>query len=151
MSLKNHIAILKGMNNATVESGWFETARYPDGTSVAYVMAVNELGYVADGGQEIIPARPHIQLAAHNCLPGARKIAEWGIIAIAQGTETPDAVMGKIGLHLEGEIVKSIRDGGWQPNAPSTIAKKGFDKPLIDSGLAWQSVSSKTSLQGDKE
>lgn len=151
MNLKQHIAALKSMNNATVESGWFETATYPDGTPVAYVMAVNELGYVADGGREIIPARPHMRLAAQECLPVARKIAEWGVVAVAKGTETPEAVMGKIGLHLEGEIVKSIRNGGWQPNAASTIAKKGFDKPLIDSGLAWQSVSSKTSLQGDKE
>lgn len=149
MSLKDHIAALKGLQGASVESGWHETAKYPDGTPIAYVMAVNELGYVSDGGTFVIPARPHMALAAENAKPKVKKIAEAGVVAIVKGTETPEALMGKIGLAFEGEIVLSIRDGGWQPNAPSTIAKKGFDKPLIDSGLAWQSVSSKTSLKGD--
>lgn len=31
-------------------------------------------------------------------------------------------------------------DNGWAPNAPSTIRRKGSDKPLIDSGSLRQSI-----------
>jgi hypothetical protein len=34
--------------------------------------------------------------------------------------------------------------GSWKPNAASTIAKKGSDKPLIDRGELWQAIASRT-------
>lgn len=45
-----------------------------------------------------------------------------------------------MGELIRGQLVASIKALVSPPNAVSTIAKKGFDKPLIDSGHMWQSV-----------
>ncbi len=74
-----------------------------------------------------------------------KKIQEKIARQIIERKITGDQAMGQIGLILEGYIVKSIRDGGWQGNADSTIKKKGFDKPLIDTGHMWKTVTSKVS------
>jgi hypothetical protein len=48
-----------------------------------------------------------------------------------------------MGKEIEGELVESIQTLTDPPLAPSTIAaKKGVTKPLIDTGLMWQSVDS---------
>ena len=38
-------------------------------------------------------------------------------------------------------IQESITEGAWEPNAPSTVAKKKSSKPLIDTGRMRQSVN----------
>jgi len=45
---------LAGLDGLTGKTGYFETAKYPDGTPVAYVATIQEFGYPAGG----IPARP---------------------------------------------------------------------------------------------
>jgi hypothetical protein len=92
-----------------------------------------------------IPPRPFMRLAARKFM-SLRKSIQKGIIDRAlAGQITADQALERIGLIMEGEVVKSIRDGNWTPNAPSTVRRKGFDKPLIETGLMWQSVSSRVS------
>lgn len=43
-------------------------------------------------------------------------------------------VAGLMGQEIKGELQQSIRDLKDPPNAPSTIARKGKDSPLIDTG-----------------
>jgi hypothetical protein len=47
-----------------------------------------------------------------------------------------------MGVSIENALVKSIRNWSDPPNAPSTVAKKGFNKPLISSGTMMRAVSS---------
>ena len=42
---------------------------------------------------------------------------------------------------MKGIVQKTIKEGSFVPNAPSTIRKKGSDKPLIDTGRLRQSVN----------
>lgn len=44
-----------------------------------------------------------------------------------------------LGVVMVGDAQKTIRDGPWTPNSPSTIARKGSDAPLIDTGQLIQS------------
>ncbi|MHC3376861.1 hypothetical protein [Ligilactobacillus equi] len=37
-------------------------------------------------------------------------------------------------------IQRTIVSGGFAPNAPATVAKKGHGKPLIDSGSMYGSI-----------
>lgn len=62
---------------------------------------------------------------------------------LVSGKITPDKALGQIALILEGYIAKSIKNGNWEPNAKSTVAAKGFDKPLIHSSHMLQSLSSR--------
>lgn len=154
--VKRQIAALKKMKGFSVTAGWYATARYQAGKGVnpkmvgmpiATVAKINEYGATIKRGKAkiIIPARPFMRLAAKKIkvkiVDVQRKIARQmvnGKIDVKQG-------LGQIGLFMEGEIVDSIKNGGWVANAPSTVAKKGFDKPLIDTGQMWQSVASKVS------
>ena len=97
----------------------------------------NELG---TSGAHPIPARPFLRqsvdgnedkIRAH-CAQQARAIARGG---------TAEEALKKIGIHMKGIVQKTIKEGSFVPNAPSTIRKKGSDKPLIDTGRLRQSVN----------
>jgi hypothetical protein len=59
-------------------------------------------------------------------------------------SETAMAIMGE---RIQGQLQQSIIQLTDPPNAPSTIAKKGFDKPLIDKGVMLRSVGYEVSGQ----
>jgi hypothetical protein len=157
--IERHISALKQLKGQSVEAGWFESARYkagkggngkpiPDkqvGTSISYIMRVQEFGATIKRGNVtiVIPARPFMRLAYQDFLKKRKTIQTKIAKQLVRGEIKPEQALGQIGLALEGCIVKSIKNGGWEANAASTIANKGFDKPLIDSAQAWQAVASK--------
>lgn len=91
--------------------------------------------------QIIIPARPFMQLAWHNFNADRKAIQNKIARDIVSGKITPDKALGRLAEALEAHIAKSIRNGNWAPNAPSTIAAKGFNKPLIDSSHMFQTLT----------
>lgn len=50
--------------------------------------------------------------------------------------------LGRLGKHVEDQLQESIREFSTPGNAKSTIHKKGFDKPLVDSSHMLNSVNS---------
>lgn len=108
-------------------------------------MRVQEFGASIKRGNTtiVIPARPFMRLAYQNFLKQRKAIQAKIAKQLIRGDIKPEQALGQIGLVLEGCIVDSIKNGGWEGNAPSTVEKKGFDKPLIDSAQAWQAVVSK--------
>lgn len=57
-----------------------------------------------------------------------------------------DEYLKKVGAAATNLVVKAFMTSGWgewRPNAPMTIALKGSDKPLIDKGELWQSITSR--------
>lgn len=50
--------------------------------------------------------------------------------------------LGRLGKHVAEQLQESIRDFSDPGNAKSTIAKKGFDKPLVESAHMQNSVDS---------
>lgn len=51
--------------------------------------------------------------------------------------------LGMLGEKIVLEAFESSGDGQWAPNAPYTIAMKGSDKPLIDTGELRKSITSR--------
>ena len=105
--------------------------------SLGEIAAVNCFGS-SDGH---IPSRPFLR-------QGVRK-AE-GKITRIYGTCLRGIVKGTIGVHYTLELIgteaanvvkQEILDGGFVPNAPSTIDAKGSSRPLTDSGQLRQSVT----------
>ena len=47
-----------------------------------------------------------------------------------------------LGEGVKGQIVETIQNFKQPANAPATVRKKGFDKPLIDRGTLWRSIGS---------
>lgn len=53
---------------------------------------------------------------------------------------TPDIAFGRLGMLAVSDVQRTIRNRVPPPNAPMTIARKGSDTPLIDTGRMRQSI-----------
>lgn len=106
----------------SVEVGFLEGATYPDGTPVAAVAFWNEYG--SSG-----PPRPFFRtMIAKESPDWPAKMAKLAIATQYNGAKT----LALMGEDIEGALKQSINDLTSPPLAESTIKRKGFDKPLID-------------------
>jgi len=113
--------------------GFLENATYPDGQQVAMVAAANEFGNPANNQ----PPRPFFR----NMIADNKDNWPDDIGRIAQATGFDgEQTLGLIGEHIKGQLQQSIRELMEPPLSPVTIEKKGFDKPLIDTGHMLNSV-----------
>lgn len=113
--------------------GFLEGATYPDGTPVATVAAANEFGR-PDKGQ---PPRPFFrQMIDENSPNWGRQI---GKLLKANGGDSA-AALDAMGSVITGQLRQSINQFTSPPLAPSTIERKGFDKPLIETAHLLRSV-----------
>ena len=118
-----------------VAVGFFSDARYDDqkGTPVAAVAAWNEFG------TKNIPERPFFRRAIAEMEDGIANIIKAGIDP--QKMVMDKGLADRIGAYAQGAIEKSILDLKEPPNAPSTIAAKKSDNPLVNKGTMQSSVS----------
>lgn len=149
-ALKRLKAALPELGKMRLKVGYFETAKYSDGTPVAYVAAIQEFGYPGGG----IPARPTMRPTADaQGNPGGEwsQIAAQGAKAILKGSATPGQVMDALGLKAAGDIRKAISKLQSPPLKPSTVAARqrgmadrkttgSLTKPLVATGLMINSV-----------
>lgn len=116
----------------SVKVGFIGGATYPDGTPVAQVAFWNEYGTTT------APPRPFFRTMIANESPG------WGVM-MSKGAKHFDysgaEVLKFMGLKISEQLQQSIV--GWRDpgNSPATIAAKGFDKPLIDTGHMQNSIT----------
>jgi len=117
----------------TLRVGFLEGATYPDGESVAMVAAANEFG---DPGMNR-PPRPFFRRMIEEKSP------QWGddigkiAVAVKYDASTLFPLMGE---RIKEQLQASIRDFTDPALADSTIARKGFDKPLIETTHMLNSV-----------
>lgn len=136
---KRYFAELKKLERLEVQVGyWRGEKQYNDKnkTELVDVAVANELG------TSTIPARPFMKQSFENHEDVLQKECDNAIDAIAKGDSALQALQ-KIGLSCKGLVQDEIVDGGFAPNAPSTIAKKKSERPLIDTGYMRQNVDFK--------
>jgi hypothetical protein len=117
----------------TLKVGVLKGGTYPDGTSVPQVAAWNEFG-IAKHGQ---PPRPFFR----NMI--AAQSPKWGKMAsviLKSNDLDVDATLDTLGQEIAGRVRESINTLMEPPLAQSTIDRKGFDKPLIETSLMVKSV-----------
>lgn len=111
--------------------GFLEGSAYPDGTPVAAVAAWNNFG------TRSIPARPFFTNMV------AEKSGGWGdALAVNLKATGFDAALSlaRVGEGIKGQLQQSIVETNEPPLSPVTIARKGFEKPLIETGHMRNSV-----------
>jgi hypothetical protein len=116
----------------SVNIGFLAGATYPDGTPVASVAYLNEYGHGTT------PPRPFFRRMI------ATKQHGWGAVLARQMELTgnnSELALGRLGELVTGQLAESITTLSDPPNATSTVAAKGFDKPLIDTGHMLNSIS----------
>ena len=126
--------IASRLNKGALQVGFMENARYPDGTQVAMIAAIQEFGAPRAG----IPPRPFFRSMI------AAKSLEWPEAIAIQLKKTKydvDLTLERVGLAISEQLKQSIRDTNAPPLAFATIRRKGHSKPLIDTGLMLRSAT----------
>jgi len=130
-------AALKGLEGLQAKTGWFESANYPDGTPVAYVATIHEFG------TDRIPARPFMRPAVAD--HGREWIDKLGAGAkdVLNGHATGEGVLDLVANLAAANVAEKIRAVTSPPLSEATVKRKGFAKPLVDTGQMEQSVTGK--------
>lgn len=131
---KRYFRELEKLAKLEVRVGFQGDETYEDGTSLAEVAAYNELG-TSD-----TPARPFMKQSFEKHEKELQAACDRVNKAIVGGASAEQALDG-LGVTVKGIVQEEIVDGGFAPNAPSTIKKKGSERPLVDTGHMRQSVN----------
>ena len=99
-----------------------------DGTDMLDIAVYNHFGTAT------IPARPFVSDCAEK---NARQIQEAQkrlVYRVYQGGLSADGALAELGAWYVNVQKGHILHGGWAPNAPATVKRKGSNKPLVDTG-----------------
>ncbi|WP_265498481.1 hypothetical protein [Providencia rustigianii] len=124
--------------------GFFDHTKYPDGTPIAYVAAIQELGYPAGG----IPPRPFLRPTMSD------KKTEYGQLifrmakAAASGNITVNDGLTQVGAKAASDVKLAIKavttptldDATVKDRARRHSKGKSTNKPLVDTGQMLQAV-----------
>jgi len=120
-----------------VDIGIFSDSIYPDGDPVAYISIILERGAANTGRGSDIPPRPH------HAPPFDKNVHEYlaRLKYAAQKSPTRvDRTLLDIADDHQDRVKMMIEAVDTPPNAPATIRKKGFDDPLIDHSIMFNSI-----------
>lgn len=125
--VKRLAELARSMDKSEVAAGWLETARYQDGTPVAYVASIQEFGTGP------IPPRPTMRPTV------SVKTPEWTkkYAHILKSASSGEAVLEVMGAVIAGDFREAISELQSPPLAKSTLAARkrrgnGSTKPLVD-------------------
>lgn len=109
----------------SVRIGFLEGATAPDGQSIPLRAALNEFGH----GN--VPPRPFFRNMIHDKSPSWPATISLNLRLTNYSVEE---TLRRVGEGIAGQLTASILNF-WTPAlAPSTVKRKGFDKPLIEHG-----------------
>lgn len=137
--------VLEELGRKEIKVGFFESAKYPDGTPIAYVAAIQEFGHGP------IPPRPFMRPAEQQNAAKWQKGIAAGVKAALNGEVTIEHALEQVGMVAAGDVRKAIRAVTAPPLADSTISarqsrlkgkKSASTKPLVDTGQMIQAVTS---------
>lgn len=137
--------IIKELDRKVIKTGYFEHSRYEDGTPVAYIASIHELGSLTKN----IPPRPTLHPAMEKNKKKYSDAIIRGVKAAAREQIKIDDVLEQIGQLSSGDVGEEISNLESPKLHRATIrarerkhhAGKASDKPLVDTGLMIQSVT----------
>lgn len=124
---------------ASVRVGFLENATYPTEPGKP-TLHVAQVAFWDEFGTARAPSRPFFRTTIAKQSPG------WGLKlgkALKYYNLDAEKAMSALGENIKDEIVESIQKWTTPPNAPSTIRRKGFNKPLVDKAIMVRSVDYK--------
>lgn len=135
----------KAIDGASIVTGLFAGDTHPDSDlPLAVIGAIQEFGSV----EANIPARPWISRAVRE------KESDWqsafGVLissVIVRGGSIRRELI-KLGNRVAKDVRKTIDRVSSPPNAPSTIARKGFNNPLRHRDVMRDSTRSHVTVEG---
>ena len=143
---KKFFAEIEKLKKLCVRVGFQEGAKQYEesGADILDVAMFNELGTSTS------PSRPFMAMSVDENADKINAFLKNQLKLLAQGKTTAEGILKAIGVFQKGLIQKKIQNGDFEPNAPSTIKKKGSEHPLIDTGTMRQSVNFVVTAKGGK-
>lgn len=106
-----------------------------DGFTLVDIAVVNEFG--TDDGH--IPERP-AHRTTYREEEGAMQRRMGGMLRLMLDGKRAKPIFNKLGLYYADRLKRNIMAWSLPPNAPSTVAQKGANNPLIDTGRMLNSI-----------
>lgn len=137
-------ATAKFFGGHKVEAGFFESAKYTDGTPVAYVAAIQEFGYP----EGKIPSRPFFRNAIKANEKKWQAASSQLMLSVIEGKLSKEQALEQLGALIKSDIQEAIIDGEFESLKQSTLDARQSrkrtagvaNKPLIDTGHMMRSV-----------
>lgn len=125
--------------------GFFEHSKYPDGTPIAYIAAIQELGY-PEGG---IPPRSFFRPTMRDkkaeysqLIFRVAKAAAKGNITVTEGlTQVGAKAAGDVKLAIKTVTTPALDDSTVKARARRHSKGKATNKPLVDTGQMLNAVN----------
>lgn len=137
------------LNSAYVDIGVNEkqgVVMHPGSDSVTGSdVTVAEVAFFNEFGTSVAPERSFIRSTVDEKRRDFERLRDDLLTSIADNKIGVNAALTRLGFRISQEIKSKIIKLRTPPNAPSTIAKKGFNNPLIDSHLLLNSIDFQTS------
>lgn len=135
--LARHLKSIK-REGASIRVGVLSSATREDGADMVVIAAVHEFGSPSIG----VPERSFIRSGIREERDSLVKLLNVVARSIVGEKMTVDEGLGRLGLWAQTVVRKKIISGTITPPlAASTIARKGSDKPLIDTGQLVNSIT----------
>lgn len=134
LGMKRIIRDIESAKNAFVTVGVHEGERTIDGINIAEYGAHNEFG-TSD-----IPERSFMRSTFDENQQKIKRDFDKQATLVTQGKSTIYRALQYAGERHQQDIQSKIKSGIAPPNSPRTIARKGSDKTLIDTGALVQSI-----------
>ena len=99
-----------------------------DGTDMLDIAVYNHFGTAT------IPARPFVSDCAEKNAGQIQEVQKRLVYRVYQGGLSADGALAQLGVWYVNVQKGHILHGGWTPNAPATVKRKGSNRPLVDTG-----------------
>lgn len=138
-NLNKIIKRLETSMNDELRIGFFDGEMHPSGNPVATIALINDVGSTTN------PPRPFMSSGLKSILRSStyRKMYADQLRKILSGKITPRGAYEEIGKYAVEDLKQLIDDWTNPPNSAKTIAIKGRNDPLVDTGTMMQSVKYK--------
>jgi len=120
-------------NGGTLRMGFLADAKYPAGKDIEHAgLHVAQVAFWNEFGTSRAPARPAFRTTIADNTKRWSDVLAATLPAVDYDGETALRTLGQV---MRDDLENSIATWSTPGNAPSTIARKGFDKPLVDTGV----------------
>ena len=122
------LAQAAGLDGAGVKVGIRRGQGAHDGTDMLDIAVYNHFG------TSTIPARPFVSDCAEKNAEQVQEAQRRLTYRVLQGSLNADDALSQLGTWYTGVQKRHILHGGWTPNAPAAVRRKGSSRPLVDTG-----------------
>ena len=126
MGYKRAIRNFQQLHNKKIEVGLLDNT-----DNMASIWFWNEYG------TSRIPERPAFRTALRLNQENYKRFILQRIRMMITGSIAPLTILENLGNRIVRDLQKSIIDWSDPPNAESTVKQKGFNDPLVNTGLMW--------------